>query len=264
VLLRRDERGQLAIGQPSHAWISGQIARAWGNERFGPLVPYEEVCLAAEQHDIGMAEWDLRPTRNPETGLPHRFTEMPLATHLELWRAAPRRLLRQSRYAALLVSMHGARLYERRDLTRLPPSEAQRVTAFLNEQRRLQQDLSASLQADPATRAVASPETIARNSRLIWTWDSLSLGICLDWAPTTLEQVPAAEGTLDVSLSSSSGARELILDPWPLRVDTLTVRCEGQRLAGGVETQDALDRALAEAPWETLEFTLVPDRSPRV
>ncbi len=59
MVLRRDEHGVLAIGQASHAWISGQMARAWGNEQFGPLEPYEEVCLAAEQHDVGMAAWDL-------------------------------------------------------------------------------------------------------------------------------------------------------------------------------------------------------------
>src|ERR1700704_5035327 len=110
MLLRQDERGVLAIGQPSHAWVSGQLARAWGNEQFGAVAPYEEVCLAAEQHDIGMATWDLAPTFNPATGLPHSFVEMPVGTHLKLWSEGPRRLLAQSRYAALLASMHGLRL----------------------------------------------------------------------------------------------------------------------------------------------------------
>src|SRR6185312_9496068 len=63
VLLRTDSRGVLAIGQPSHAWISGQLARIWGNARFGAVEPYEEVCLGAEQHDVGMADWDLAPAR---------------------------------------------------------------------------------------------------------------------------------------------------------------------------------------------------------
>ena len=104
MLVRRDDRGALLIGQQSHAWISGQLARAWGNDRFGRVDPAEEVCLAAEQHDIGMADWDLAPARNPDTGLPRSFMEMPIAVHLELWTQGPRRLLRQSRYAALLAS----------------------------------------------------------------------------------------------------------------------------------------------------------------
>lgn len=260
MLLRHDERGHLAIGQPSHAWISGQLARAWGNDQFPAPEPYEEVCLAAEQHDIGMAGWDLHPTHNPDTGLPHSFTEMPVNVHVELWRAGPRRLLRQSRHAALLASRHGARLYERRDLTRLEPSDAQQVRQFLEEHRSFQEGLLRSLRADPATSAEVAPELVSRNSDLVWTWDSLSLAICLNWAPTKLRAVPAAHGPTDISLSPSGGPQELTLDPWPLRAASLTVRCEAQRLGSGVDTQAALEHALASAPWETLEFTLVPSR----
>ncbi len=258
MLLRHDAGGQIAIGQPSHAWISGQLARGWGNARFGELEPYEEVCLAAEQHDIGMAAWDLLPTLNPETGLPHSFTQMPLSVHLELWRAGPRRLLRQSRYAALLVSIHGTRLYERRDLSRLRPAEADLVREFLEEHRQFQQWLLSSLQADAATSAAATPELVERNSRLISAWDSLSLALCLDWAPTTAEDVPGSDGPIDVSVAPGRGSRELIIDPWPFASESLAVRCEGQRLVGRFETEDALNESLAHAPWETLEFTLVP------
>ena len=66
----------LAIGQPAHAWVSGQAARAWGNAAFAAPAPWEEVCLAAEQHDIGMAAWDLAPMLNPRTGRAYAFAEM--------------------------------------------------------------------------------------------------------------------------------------------------------------------------------------------
>jgi hypothetical protein len=56
VLLVDHPQGKVAVAQPAHAWISGQLARAWGNERFGAVEPLSEVCLAAEQHDVGMAE----------------------------------------------------------------------------------------------------------------------------------------------------------------------------------------------------------------
>src|SRR5690349_5662047 len=145
MVLRRDDRGVLAIGQASHAWISGQLARAWGNERFGLLEPYEEVCLAAEQHDVGMAAWDLEPTFNPRTGLPHSFIEMPIETHLGLWRAGPPKLVSQSRYAALLVARHGLRLYEMRDLDALEPERAAAVIAFMDDSRGFQEALRTSL-----------------------------------------------------------------------------------------------------------------------
>ena len=131
MLVRSDDRGTLVIGQPSHAWVSGQLARAWGGGHFGRPEPHEEVCLAAEQHDIGMAQWDLAPERNPQTGLPRSFTQMPIGVHLALWDGAAERLVRQSRYAALLVSMHGMRLYQQRDLDRLEPADADAIRDLL-------------------------------------------------------------------------------------------------------------------------------------
>jgi hypothetical protein len=259
VLVRSDSGGVVVIGQPSHAWISGQLARAWGNERFGAVEPFEEVCLAAEQHDIGMAMWDVEPARNPETGLPVSFLQMAIRDHIDLWTAAPRRLLRQSRYAALLVSLHGTRLYAHRDLSALLGPQQSLVSGFLEDQRHLQNDLLAALRADPNTAASATARLVARNSILIGTWDTLSLALCLDYAPYTVTEVPAADGTLGaLDLSQTDRPGRLTLDPWPLRTDSLVVRCEGQRLADTYGDDDALREALARAPWETLEFELVP------
>lgn len=256
MLLRRDDRGVLAIGQPSHAWISGQLARAWGNTQFGAPEPQEEVCLAADQHDIGMAAWDLAPSRDPRTGLPHSFMEMPLQVHLELWRGGPRRLLAQSRYAALLVSMHGFRLYARRNLDQLDPAGAEAVRAYLTEQRGFQESLLSSLRADPVTAPAAAAQLVARNSQLIWTWDFLSLALCLDWAPTRARQVPTAQGPVDLALEPSGAPRRLTLAPWPFAVPTVVLRCEGRRLYVPLPSEKELREALEEAPWETVELEL--------
>jgi Protein of unknown function (DUF3891) len=248
----------LAIGQPSHAWISGQLARAWGNDRFGWFEPREEVCLAADQHDIGMAGWDLAPTRNPDTGLPHSFIQMPLAVHLQLWTEGPQRLVRQSRYAAVLASMHGSRLYEHRDLSALPSADADAVRSFLAGQRRFQDELLTSLRTDPKPGSAAGRETVARNSQLLWTWDFLSLGMCLGWPPCSAREVPTAAEPVDLHLRPGDAPGGLTLDPWPFAPPAVTVHCEGQRLVGRFETDDALRQALATAPWRTLDFTLVP------
>jgi hypothetical protein len=250
MLLRRDGDDVIAIGQPAHAWLSGQLARAWGNERFGAVEPWEEVCLAAEQHDVGMAEWERRPTFNPETGLPRSFMELELDEHLEIWwRAAPL-VVPLSRYAAVLVSMHGSALYERRNLEHLPEADVARVQAFLAGQRELRERLLAGLRADPVTAAAAAGDVVRRNQRLLWTWDSLSLGLLLGWAPFELEAVPAAAGEIDVAL------RDATLDPWPFDRSMINVRCEGRRLAGPFDDVEAMRAALAAAPWVTLDMTL--------
>jgi len=250
MLLRPDGDGVIAIGQPAHAWLSGQLARAWGNERFGAVEPWEEMCLAAEQHDAGMAEWERRPTLNPQTGLPRSFMELSLDEHLEIWwRAAPL-VLPQCRYAALLVSMHGSALYERRNLDRLEAADVERVKAFLAGQRELQERLLALLRADPATAAAAADAVVRRNQRLVWTWDSLSLGLLLGWAPFALKSVPAAGGEIDVAVEDGR------LDPWPFRAPSLALRCEGRRLDGRFEDEAAMRQALEAAPWVTLELSL--------
>lgn len=257
MLLRDDGRGVLAIGQASHAWLSGQLARAWGNTAFPAPAPREEVCLAAEQHDIGMSAWDLEPTLNRRTGLPHSFLEMPLATHLELWSEAPLRLITQSRYAALLVSMHGSRLYRRRDLDALSEAEAAAVRRYLTAQERLQHELSASLVRDPVTRDAAQEATLKRNSRLLWTWDVLSLAICLGESSRSVSAVPTRDGESEIRLSALDGRDRLRLEPWPFADEAVLVHCEGRRLERHSEDDRALRAALAEARWETVRVELV-------
>ena len=235
----------LAIGQPSHAWLSGQLARGWSPAPD----PFEEVCLAAEQHDIGMAEWDLRPALNAETGLPQSFMEMDLDVHLALWSAAAGKLTRQSAYAALLVSMHGTALYEMRDLDRMEPEDADKVRRFFDERRAEQDELLAALGLERGA--------VRRNQRLIWTWDYMSLALCLNWAPTVARAVPLGDGEeRDVRIERVGDA--VAIDPWPFAAESLTVRCEGRRLAGGHTDEEGMRAELERAPLEPVLWELRP------
>ncbi len=195
-----------------------------------------------------MAEWDLRPTLNPETGLPHSFMEMPLDTHLELWSHAGAKLVRQSAYAALLVSMHGSALYEMRDLDRMDAADADKVRRFLADRRAKQDALLATLGRHR--------EDVARNQRLIWTWDFMSLALCLDWAPTTAERVPFGDGEVDIRIGKGRG-KGLTLDPWPFAEPSVTVGCEGRHLSGPYESEEELHAALREAEVVSLRWDLV-------
>lgn len=232
MLIREEQEGSfLAIGQASHAWLSGQLARAWGNEKFGQVEPWEEVCLGAEQHDVGWAEWDLDPAIDPATGRPHTFISLPLPEKLELWSGAARKMLSQSRYAALLVSMHGTALYEH-----FPPEaehDRRLVSQFLDEQRALQARLAAGFEE----------RQLRRNQKLVFAWDYISLALCLDWAPAQVKDVPNASDE-PVTLALTEDGE---LDPWPFRDDTVELRAEGRRLGGG---------SFEDAEPVTLEFTL--------
>jgi Protein of unknown function (DUF3891) len=267
VLSRGDD---LIIGQPAHAWVSGQLARAWGNEAFPAPSPREPVCLAAEQHDVGWADADLAPLLG-DGGRPRSFIEYPRADHVAIWREAPRRLLAQSRYAALLVSLHGTSLYERIDPDGYEPDVAAAIRAYVAGQRELQAELAAGLDA----------AQVDRNRRLILAWDRLSLALCHGNA-TALEDVPAADGAVTIRVepspaagtSSAAAARALVRDdhavppgaattaftvaPWPFAAARVVAGCEARELPGTFADAAALHAALAAAPWVPLRFELRP------
>jgi hypothetical protein len=251
MLLAPDGDGAvLAIGQASHAWLSGQLARAWGNDRFPAPSPWEEVCLGAEQHDVGMALWDLTPERHPETGLPVQFFELERRAHLALWTAAPQRMLTQSRYAALLVSLHGSGLYDRFPPQTDDPEVAQAIADYRAGQRALQERLAAEVGA--------GPQELRRNQALLATWDALSLAMCRRQAPSEVAGVPAAGGPETITLADAGD--HLTLDPWPLAAEALEVRVEGRRLDGPAPDQAALQAALDRAPLRTVRMVLRPQR----
>ena len=183
MLYREEPAGLIVIGQPAHAWVSGQLARVWGNEHVGTVMPWEEVCLAAEQHDLAHALWERAPTLNPQTGRPYSFLDMSAKIRLALVSSASTLLLAQSRYAALLVSLHFTGLYETYDTRHVSSEDGPAMQDFLAREYSFQQQILASLRDDPSYAAYATPDIVARNRHLIRTWDALSLALCFGLQP---------------------------------------------------------------------------------
>ncbi len=107
----------------------------------------------------------------------------------------------------------------------------------------------------------ADPDEIARNSQLVWTWDYMSLAVCLGWPPCAVADVPTAYGSGHARDASGRVGRARAWSSTRGRSAiraAVTVHYEGQRLTEPVDSPAALDRALAVAPWETLEVELTP------
>jgi hypothetical protein len=246
VLIRVEDEGALAIGQLSHAWLSGQLAGAWGNARFGAVEPREEVVLGAQQHDIGWALFDLEPRFNPDTGLPRAFLELTVEEHLEIWRGAPEHLLSQSLHAALVVSMHGSSLSELR--ARSLPDQAEMLRGHIDEEHARQADLRARLGLSEAQAE--------RTRRQMWTWDGLSLALCSSWRPFIARDVPADGEALDIELRDREDGT-LVLDPWPFDRERVEVHCEARRLDPRYASEAAMRRGFERAEVFPLAFALV-------
>ncbi|HEX3496806.1 MAG TPA: DUF3891 family protein [Methylocella sp.] len=249
MLLRKDGLDVIAIPQPAHAWLSGQMARAWGNRRFAAPTPYDEVCLAAGQHDFGWLDWEMRPALDAGTGLPQEFFKVPSKVHIALWREGVRRARVFGRYPALLVSLHADTIYAQYfNFNKASPENAEAVGDFLDEQRRFQARMAAAMRADPKIAAQASPENIEHNRLLIAALDRMSLEIC--WGVKKEIKIPnvptAGAGTTELRMQPREG-EDIVLDPWPFRTASVEVRTEGKRLRGRFAKEADLRRALDEA-----------------
>jgi Protein of unknown function (DUF3891) len=263
MLYRQEKQGKIAITQPAHAWLAGQLARAWGNERFGEVEPWEEVCLGAEQHDVGHTVWEQVPTLNPQTGLPYSFLEMPRQLHVQLWSQAARCVLPQGRYAALLVSLHGTGLYQRYDAAKDLPENAQAVQHYLAQERAFQEELLTSLRTDPHYGPYTTEEVVERNRRLVGIWDALSLAICFGRKPPqSWQQVPTATSTTTLTLSArDDDPTQLMIIPWPFRRQQVTLVYEGRYLTETFSNEAEMREALKHAPWVTLQTVLCPSET---
>jgi hypothetical protein len=185
---------------------------------------------------------------------------MPTPIHVGLWSSAGRRQLTQSRYAALLVSLHGTGLYERRDTSRDSVEELQIQADLLAREKAFQESLLASLRSDPAYAPFATPEVVQRNRRLVALWDRLSLALCGGLrAPLTVDSVLATNGDATITLSAiDDDPTRVTVAPWPFSTGAITLVVEGRRLPDTFSDEEAMRAALARAPWVSMRTTLAP------
>lgn len=242
------DRGEAwtAITQPAHAWLAGQLARSWGTRDIAPPEPRADVCLGIEQHDVAWVAYDRRPPLHAETGRAASFIEAPIRERHLIWHDAPERVLAQSPWAALLVSLHGTNIHTRYvSVDHLPAEDADIVRGYLADQRALQDRLIAIA---GTTRAAAE-----RQAELLFALDALSLSLCHGWPE---RELPAVDGVVIRYLPS--GEREALLDPWPFAEPQVRATLGARTLTERFTDEEPMQAALANAPSEHRSYTLRP------
>jgi hypothetical protein len=239
MLFRTEPSGVLAISQPAHAWISGQILHAWDEALSEPLL------LAAEQHDIGWLDWETAPTFNPQTGRPHLFREVGAAVHSPMWRQGVERALGAwGAHVALLVSRHGGVIYRRYiDRHRASEADAAAAQTFLETQAPLEAAWAKTLELDAAA--------LQKQTTLVALSDTLSLALCGELkTPFEVEAPNAGGGIETLRLIERPGHPfDFVLSPWPFRKDVLDVEGEARPLpASGRFDNEAAMRIWLKSP----------------
>jgi len=249
---------RLAISQPAHSWVSGQLARAWGNEVFSGFQPFEQLCYAAEQHDVGFLQWETAPTLNQATGLPHTFDELPEQIHFEIWRTGIFQLRAVCPYASLVVSLHFCNLCERFH-SRPANRDQAGPSAFLKEQREYQQMLRTSLQRDPLLKEALESDVIAYHRDLVATWDFLSLELCRGRSRDfTVPHIPIwGKERAEIRARKLDDLTNLWeVDPWPFKGRDTTAVCEAKQINPRFDNADTMRVALKNAERFSLQFRL--------
>jgi Protein of unknown function (DUF3891) len=237
MLFRDQPSGALAISQLTHAWISGQILRAWD------VNLSETLLLAAEQHDIGWMDWEAEPTFNAETGRPHLFREIGASAHAPMWTRGVRRAVGAwGTHVALLISRHGGVIYRRyTDRHRVSEADAAAAQNYLNTQAPIETAWSRALGLKAAE--------LETETALLAFSDTLSLALCGELkTPLNLEAPDRDGNALTIRVAERPGRSfDFAVSPWPFRVNELVVEGEARPLpsAGRFSDEGAMKTWLA-------------------
>lgn len=158
--------------QTDHADLCGQFVRAWSPRP----EPFRSLEIVARRHDDGWAIWERAPGLDDE-GRPRNFLDVQVPSHLAFYRAAIAAVTDHDPYAGLLLSMHGAGIYNGRygtdpglSLSRAADDQAL-VDVFVREQEDGFPDRIAAL-------GIADDERW-EGYRLLQLWDRLSIFFCM-------------------------------------------------------------------------------------
>jgi len=266
-LIIREQGDQLLlIRQTDHAFLAGFFAKEWGNEEFSRPEPFGSFCLAVAEHDNGWSEWELQPTLDAKSRTPNTFMSILTEEHIALYQHGIERLVKVDHYAALLVSMHCAGLYDRARATMpgysakyVKSTESAVVNDFVQRLRLQQLRLKVDLRANPATKDLIVEDVLKANFERLEALDRLSLHLCLSPQENCIiDAVPkdAYGDEVDLDLRSEGG-NVLTLAPYPFKRDILEVSILARRIPKRVYVDDAdFQKTLAQAQYFGIKFTV--------
>jgi hypothetical protein len=228
-----------------HTEMCGQMAQAFGNDRFERPDPFAEVTYVVANHDRGWEPYDSNPGLDPETRLPYIMARTPTADAVKTNVGSPNFNEAHHPYCGLLSSMHSVGLYNGRyglsqfvirtqKTTSLdvPPAVRSLIDAMLAHELARQKRLKAALGAEAVTRAWVADRHLLQNYKQLQFFDTLSLYFHLRHAGERGEEVYihvpiSSEADTSVKLCKTDDAH-YSLDPFPFAGDRLTLVCRGR------------------------------------
>ena len=263
MILQQFHGSLLAVRQPDHGRQTGAFAQRWGNEQTPAFEPRRPVIEAGTRHDNGWAGWEERPSLDPATGQPWQFFRLSPHEHVPLYRRGIRQAAEFDPYTGLLVSMHGAGLYNDRYGTfrlaeqHFSAAEREIVDEFLAEQALFQQSLYERALGKQLHSHITTDPVVWYNYKLLQVWDRLSLQYAFRLAADgEIGPLPRPDGTDLVLRCTGRGELTLELDPYPFDASPLVFPVSARLLPDRrYRNPEEFLAALTRVPETVLECT---------
>ncbi|HEY7322288.1 MAG TPA: DUF3891 family protein [Candidatus Binatia bacterium] len=245
-----DKERLLLVLQIDHSKVTGWLAAHWGNDDFAPLSPYDAMVMAAQEHDTGWWDWEIKPHLSAE-GLPPDYIgsikHLGGRVWLDFYRHGISRLAEQDAYAGYIVSLHAdGLLTQGRGLLSYMPDYTvhPEVKEFISEQEDFRKELMGRLKQSEVYRDFISDEQLWTNFKLMEIYDQMGQFVCNRYpfnsthrknGPSpTLSNVPAPvrPGRDDTILTFNvKDETRATVNPYPFDVDPLPLSFQGRVVA---------------------------------
>lgn len=244
-----DDSRTVLILQIDHSRVAGLLAAHWGNDQFARPQPYSSMVLAAQEHDSGWWDWEIKPSVN-EQGYPADYIgsikHLGQGVWLDLYRRGIERIAALDLYAAYFVSMHGEGLLTKGMglLPSMPDYTGDAaVQEFIVQQKALRAEWLPVLQKNQALAAATTEKHLWANFNLMEVFDQFAQFVCNRYpfnsrarknGPThTLSgiSVPVSPERPDVTLTIDVlNETDAVVSPFPFDVNPLSLSFEGRLL----------------------------------
>jgi Protein of unknown function (DUF3891) len=245
-----DDSRVLLILQTDHSRIAGLLAAHWGNDQFARLQPYSSMVLAAQEHDSGWWDWEIKPSVN-EQGYPSDYIgsikHLGQRVWLDLYRRAIGRIAARDLYAAYFISMHGEALLTKGMglLPSMPDYTGDpAVQEFIAQQKELRAGWLPTLQKNQALTGVTTEKHLWTNLNLMEVFDQFAQFVCNRYPFNSQARKNGPSHTLSGLAVPVAGERpnvtltidvldeaHAIVRPFPFDVSPLTLSFEGRLVA---------------------------------
>jgi hypothetical protein len=250
MVCRYDDSRLLLVLQTDHSRVAGFFAAHWGNREFAKLTPYVSMVLAAQEHDSGWWDWEVKPTLDAQ-GYPTDYIgsirKLSQGVWLSFYRNGIERLAARDAYAAYNVSMHGQGLLTQGMglLPYMPDYTVDpEVRDYIAQQTSFRENLLPAMRSNPEWQEFSSEEHLWTNFKYMEVFDQLAQYVCnrypfnstarTNGPSNQLSNTPVpvrsdqSDTILTIDVNDESHA---VVKPYPFDVNPLVVSFSGRLIA---------------------------------